>query len=99
MFIEGLTLANNGLIYFIVGDPNLWTRDPLVSEIKKGSGPNGLPPVYFRILAYKTTDATSSYLAWTDMPDGSYNLYVMVSDNNPFDTANFGTIYKYPISP
>lgn len=67
LFVEGITLSNNGLIYFIVGDPNLWKRDPLVSEIKKGSGPDGLPPAYFRILAYKTSDPTSSYLAWTEM--------------------------------
>lgn len=98
LFVEGITLNNNGLIYFIVGDPNLWTRDPLVSEIKKGSGPDGLPPVYFRILAYKTSDPTSSYLAWTDMTSGSYNLYIMVSDSNPFDTANLGQISKFEFS-
>lgn len=95
LFIEGITLNQNGLIYIIVGDPKSWPRAPIVSEIKKGSGPNGLPPVYFRILAYKTTDPTSSYMAWTDMPEGSYDLYIMVSDNNPFDTANLGTISKY----
>lgn len=31
LYVEGITLNNNGLIYFIVGDPNLWKRDPLVS--------------------------------------------------------------------
>lgn len=98
LFVEGVTLNNNGLIYYIVGDPNLWKRDPLVSEIKKGSGPDGLPPAYFRILAYKTSDPTSSYLAWTDMTEGTYNLYIMVSDNNPFDTANLGQINKFSIS-
>ncbi len=69
-----------------------------MSEIKKGSGPNGLPPAYFRILAYKTSDPTSSYIAWTDMKTGSYNLYIMVSDSNPFDMANLGSINKYSIT-
>jgi len=36
-------------------------------------------------------------MAWTDMPEGSYDLYIMVSDNNPFDTANLGTISKYSV--
>ena len=88
-------MTQNGLIYFIVGDPNTWTRAPLVSEIKKGSGPNGLPPIHFRILAYKTADITTGYMAWTDMPEGTYVMYIMVSDNNPFDTTNLGTINKY----
>ncbi len=98
LFIEGITLSQNGLIYFIVGDPTKWTRAPLVSEIKKGSGPNGLPPIHFRILSYKTADPISGYMAWTDMPEGTYDLYIMVSDNNPFDTANLGTINKYTFS-
>ena len=98
LYVEGIKLNNNGLIYFIVGDRTLWTRDPIVSEIKKGSGPNGLPPAYFRILAYKTSDPTSSYMAYTDIKKGSYTLYIMVSDNNPFDTANLGTISKYTIN-
>jgi hypothetical protein len=68
LFVEGITLQQNGLIYFIIGDPTTWTRSPLVSEIKKGSGPNGLPPIHFRILAYRTADPTSAYMAWTDMP-------------------------------
>ena len=93
-----MALSQSGLIYIIIGDPKTWLRDPLVSEIKKGSGPNGLPPVHFRILSYKTTDATSSYMAWTDMPEGSYDVYIMVSDGNPFDTANLGTINKFSFS-
>jgi hypothetical protein len=68
LFVEGITLQQNGLIYFIIGDPTTWTRAPLVSEIKKGSGPNGLPPIHFRILSYRTADTTSAYMAWTDMP-------------------------------
>jgi hypothetical protein len=95
LFVEGITLQQNGLIYFIVGDPTTWTRAPLVSEIKKGSGPNGLPPIHFRILSYRTADPTSAYMAWTDMPEGTYDLYIMASDSNPFDTANLGTINKY----
>ena len=93
-----MALSQSGLIYIIIGDPKTWLRAPLVSEIKKGSGPNGLPPVHFRILSYKTTDATSSYMAWTDMPEGSYDVYIMVSDGNPFDTANLGTINKFSFS-
>jgi hypothetical protein len=98
LYIEGLTLSNNGLIYVMVGDPSIWARDPLVSEMKKGSGPGGLPPLYFRILAYKTSAASSSYMAWTSMPSGTYNLYIMVSDSNPFDTANLSPITKTSIS-
>jgi hypothetical protein len=64
VFVEGLTLLNDGIIYVIIGNKDLWTRDPTVSEIKKGSGPNGLPPVYFRVLAYKKTVPKTSYLAW-----------------------------------
>jgi len=51
----------------IVGNPAQWSRDPLVSEIKKGSGPDGLPPAYFRILSYNSTNSASTYMAWTDM--------------------------------
>ena len=65
VFIEGLKLLNDGIIYVIIGSKDLWTRDPTVSEIKKGSGPNGLPPVYFRVLSYKKIVPKSSYLAWT----------------------------------
>ncbi len=32
------------------------------------------------------------------MTPGNYVLYIMVSDSNPFDTANLGTIHKYPIN-
>lgn len=95
LFVEGITMNNHGLIYFIVGDPNLWPRAPLVSEIKMGSGPDGMPPAYFRILAYNTNDPTSSYMAWTNMAQGTYDLYIMVSDSNPFDTANLGQISKF----
>jgi len=93
-----MNLNSDGLIYVIVGDPTLWKRDPLVSEIKKGSGPDGLPPLHFRILAYRTAVQSSSYIAWTDLQKGTCNLYIMVSDSNPFDTANFGTIRKYTIN-
>ncbi len=34
-------------------------------------------------------------MAWTDMAEGSYDIYIMASDGNPFDTANLGTINKY----
>lgn len=32
------------------------------------------------------------------MTKGSYNLFIMVSDSNPFDTANLGSINKYSIN-
>ncbi len=82
----------------IIGDANLWTRDPLISEIKKGSGPDGLPPVDFRVLAYRTTDASSSNMVWTGLGSSTYKIYIMASDDNPFDTANFGQIRSYTIS-
>ena len=63
-----------------------------------GSGPNGLPPVYFRVLAYAATNSTSANLAWTGLSKGSYTLYLAASDSNPFDTANFGNIYSYPVT-
>jgi hypothetical protein len=49
VYVYGMTLPNNGLIYVMIGNYNLlsignrniWSRDPLISEIKIGSGPNG----------------------------------------------------------
>ncbi len=32
------------------------------------------------------------------MPQGTYNLYIMVSDNNPFDTSNLGSINKFTVN-
>lgn len=98
LYFYHVTLAHDGLIYVIVGDPTVWPRDPLISEIKTGSGPNGLPPVFFQVLSYQTTDANSGNMAWTTMTGGPYKMYVVVSDNNPFDTANFGPITSYTIS-
>jgi hypothetical protein len=31
VFLSGITLSHNGLIYIIIGDANLWPRDPLIS--------------------------------------------------------------------
>ena len=79
------------------GDQTLWGRDPIISEIKVGSGPSGLPPVYFQVLAYRTADSMSGYFAYTSLPQGTFNMYVAVSDENPFDTAQFSAIRKYEI--
>jgi len=66
--------------------------------MKKGSGPDGLPPVDYRVLAYRTTDLSSSNMAWTGMGNSNYKMYIMATDDNPFDTANFGTIRSFTIS-
>ena len=98
LYIYNMALANNGLIYIIVGDPAVWTRAPVISEIKTGSGPNGLPPVYYRVLSYKTGSPNTGNMAWTSFTGGPYVLYMVISDDNPFDTATFGTITTYTIS-
>ena len=97
-YIDNLSLNQNGLIYVIMGDPNSWTREPVISEIKTGTGPNGVPPVFFRVLSYKTTDLSSANMAWTSLTSGSYVVYMVASDDNPFDTANFGIIHKFSIA-
>lgn len=43
-YVQGINMPNNGIIYIIIGKDSLWTRDPLIEEIRKGSGPDGLPP-------------------------------------------------------
>lgn len=91
-------MPNNGLIYVIIGKASLWPRDPVISEIKKGSGPNGLPPLFFKILGYKTSQASSSYVSYTGMPDENMTVYILGSDDNPFDDANFQSIIKHEIS-
>lgn len=104
VYIYGMQLPNNGLIYVIIGthsfdlgDTTLWSRDPTISEIKQGSGPNGLPAEYFQVLAYRTADPMSGYFAYTQLPQGTFNVYVTCSDENPFDTAHFSGIHIYPI--
>lgn len=57
-----------------------------------------MPPVYYKVLAYKTNEASTGYAAYTDVGDTNLVMYIMCSDDNPFDTANFGTIRKYEIS-
>lgn len=85
-------------MYVIIGEDSLWSRAPTISEIKKGTGPNGLPPVYYKVLAYRTDEADTGYAAYTDVGDSKLNMYIMCSDDNPFDTANFGTIRKYELA-
>lgn len=97
-YVSGITMPHNGIIYVIIGQNSVWTRDPVISEIKKGSGPNGLPPVYFRVLPYRTAEPYSSYLSYTGVGSENLTMYIMASDDNPFDTANFGAIRSYAIS-
>lgn len=97
-YIYNVVLTNNGLVYVIVGDNAVWPRAPVFSEIKTGSGPNGLPPVFFGVMAYKSSVASSGNLAWTSMTSGSYTVYMVASDDNPFSNANFGTIKSFQIS-
>jgi hypothetical protein len=37
-------------------------------------------------------------MAWTDLPPGVYNMYILATDSNPFDTMNMGTIKKHIIT-
>lgn len=98
VYIYNLRLQNDGLVYIIIGSNSVWTRAPVVAEIKTGSGPNGLPPVFFRVLPYRTSDPSSGNMAWNGLSSGSYTMYVVASDSNPFDNANFGPITSYPIT-
>ena len=47
VYIYNMQLVSNGLVYVIIGSNSVWPRAPLISEIKTGSGPDGLPPVHF----------------------------------------------------
>ena len=98
-YIYQAALTNNGLIYAIIGDNAVWTTDPVISEIITGSGPGGLSPVCFRVVVYVTTNPSSGNVGCTSLTgSGSYSLFVVASDNNPFDTANFGVIQKFTIT-
>lgn len=91
-------MPHNGLIYAVLGDSNIWNKAPLVSEIKSRSGPGGLLPVASRVLTYVKTSAASGSLSFTGLdPDFTYTLYLLASDDNPFDTANLGEIKSYKI--
>jgi len=51
--------------------------------------------VCFKVLVYETTNPDSGNIVCSNIVgSGSYTLYAVASDNNPFDTANFGTIRK-----
>ena len=53
----------------------------------------------FKIVSYRASDANTGNIACTSLTgSGSYTLYVVASDDNPFDTANFGVIQKFRIS-
>jgi hypothetical protein len=100
IYLTNLNLQYSGLVYVIVGDNTVWSRAPVVSEIKMGSGPNGLPPVHYRVLYYVSGNATSGNLFWSGLKsDGVYTMYVVVSDSNPFDNANLGVVRSYSIIP
>ena len=85
------------MVYVIIGEDDVWSRAPTISEIKKGSGPNGLPPVFYRVLAYKTDDIQTGYVAYTGVGEAKLKMYVLCSDENPFDTATFAEIHSYTI--
>jgi hypothetical protein len=36
-------------------------------------------------------------MALTGLGSGTFKLYILPSDDNPFDTANFGVIKSYTI--
>ena len=36
-------------------------------------------------------------MAWTGLTSGNFIMYMVASDDNPFDTANFGVINSYLI--
>lgn len=100
VYIQGMQLDTDGLIYVIAGEASLWSRAPVISEIKQGSGPNGLPPVFYRVLAYRTAEPYTSSVAFTGFGGSTLKLYIMFSDDNPFDTANFDErIRGYTIEP
>ena len=46
---------------------------------------------------YRTADVTTGYMAMTGVAQGTYNLYVLASDSNPFDTNYFGQIVKVQV--
>ena len=98
VYVYAMTMSNDGLIYVIIGEDSLWSRAPTISEIKKGSGPDGLPPVYYRVLAYRTAEQDTGYVAYTGVGDSTLKMYIMASDDNPFDTAKFSTIREYTIT-
>lgn len=97
VYVSGMTMAQNGIIYVIIGQTALWPRAPLISEIRRGSGPNGLPPVYYKVLPYRTGEPYSSYAAYTGVGTENLTMFLLASNDNPFDTANFGTIRAYDI--
>jgi hypothetical protein len=97
VYVQGMTMPHNGIIYIIIGLDSLWYRDPVISEIKSGSGPDGLPPLFFRVLGYRTSEYNSSYAAFMGIGDSKLRMYIVGSDDNPFDTANFGPIRMYEI--
>jgi hypothetical protein len=92
-------MPNDGIIYIMIGEDALWKTDPVISEIKRGSGPNGLPPRFFKVLGYRTSEINSSYAAFVGIGYSRLRMYILVSDDNPFDTAIFGEIRKYVIEP
>ncbi len=69
----------------------------MISEIKQGSGPDGLPPVFYKVLAYRTAEKYSSYAAFTGLGTQNLNLYILGSNDNPFDTTSFGAIRKFSV--
>jgi hypothetical protein len=58
-----------------------------------------LPPRFFKVLGYRTSEPNSSNAAFIGIGSSRLRMYIVVSDDNPFDTAIFGEIRKYIIDP
>lgn len=50
-------------------------------------------------MAYRTSDPYSGYAAFVGLGTEKLIMYIMASDDNPFDTANFGQIRAISIEP
>jgi hypothetical protein len=67
LYIHGITMPNDGLVYLMIAKQGQWERAPFISEIKRGSGPNGLAPLDFKILGYRTAENHTGYAAFDDI--------------------------------
>lgn len=49
------------------------------------------------MLAYRSDDPYTSYVAFTGIGNSKLKMYIMPSDDNPFDDADFGRIRAHNI--
>jgi hypothetical protein len=97
-YVHGLTMPNNGIIYIMIGEDAGWRTDPTISEMKRGIGPNGYAPAFFKILGYRTAEPNSSSATFVGSGTKNLRLYIMGADDNPFEErAYFGVIRKFVI--